>query len=94
MNEREGKFNTKGFLYRNGNSEVYNSCGKERGTLDTTTNNFGEWVALGPQTTTQKLQIVEYMWDGRRQPRHSQTQHTDPIELTTREEERVEPPQH
>jgi hypothetical protein len=29
MNEREGKFNTKGFLYRNGNSEGYNGCGKE-----------------------------------------------------------------
>jgi hypothetical protein len=57
MNEREGKFNTKGFLYRNGNSEVDNGCGKD-GTLDTTTNNIGWWVALGPQTTTQKLQIV------------------------------------
>jgi hypothetical protein len=31
---------------------------ERNGTLDTTTNNSGWWVALGPQTTTQKLQIV------------------------------------
>src|SRR5271170_4724529 len=29
------------------------------GILNFTTNNFGGWVALGPQTTTQKLQIVQ-----------------------------------
>jgi len=43
MNLREGKSNTKSFLHRNGNSEVYNGCGMEYDTLDTTT--------LGPFST-------------------------------------------